>query len=187
MIAVATGILRAGGIVVYPTDTTYAVGCHIGDKHALQRIISLRRLAKNHQFTLACRDLSELGSYARVDNADYRLIKRITPGPFTFILRATREVPRRLVHDKRRTIGIRVPNHPVTQALLDDLQQPLMSTTLRMPDEEEPLVDGEEIFARVGKLVDAVIDIGVCGQEVSTVLDLTGPSVHIIRQGLGIL
>jgi tRNA threonylcarbamoyl adenosine modification protein (Sua5/YciO/YrdC/YwlC family) len=187
MLKVAVDVLAAGGIVVYPTDTTYAVACHIGDKKALDRIIALRRLSKRHKFTLACRDLSELGMYARVDNVGYRLLKRYTPGPFTFVLRATREVPRRLLDQKRRTIGIRVPDNAVAQGLLGVMAAPLMSTTLRLPDAEFPLTDAQEILARVGKLVDVVLDGGPCGVEGSTVVDLTSPMPEILRQGVGVL
>ena len=139
LLQIAAEALAGGALVAYPTDTCYALACHIGDKRALDRIIALRRLKKNHQFTLACRDLSELGVYARVDNSSYRLLKRATPGPFTFILRASKEVPKRLVHEKRRTIGIRVPDHPVAQMLLEIMGEPVMTTTLRLED-----VDGKE-------------------------------------------
>ncbi len=181
----AADALRGGGLVVYPTDTAYALGCHIGDKNALERVVALRRLPKSHQFTLACRDLSELGVYARVDNASYRLLKRATPGPFTFILRASKEVPKRLIHAKRRTIGIRVPDHPVAAMLLELLGEPIMTTTLRLPDDDEPLTDPEEIYAAVGKRVDVILDSGTCGSEASTVVDLTDSIPEIVRQGVG--
>ncbi len=185
LLQIAVDALHRGGLVVYPTDTTYALGCHIGDKKALERIISLRRLHKHHQFTLACRDLSELGAYARVDNISYRLLKRVTPGPFTFILRATKEVPKRLVHQKTRTIGIRVPDNPIAQLLLELMGEPIMTTTLRMPDADEPLQDPREIHAQLGKQVDVVLDGGICGVDVSTVVDLTGEHPEIVRQGIG--
>jgi len=185
LVQIAADALKAGGLVVYPTDTTYALACHIGDKNALERIVALRRLHKNHQFTLACRDLSELGTYARVDNANYRLLKRATPGPFTFILRATKEVPKRLVHVKQRTIGIRVPDHRVAQLLLELMGEPIMTTTLRMPDEDQPFYDALDINDELGRQVDVILDGGACGVEVSTVVDLTGPNPEIIRQGLG--
>ncbi len=185
LLQIAADVLHRGGLVVYPTDTTYALGCHIGDKGALDKIIALRRLHKHHHFTLACRDLSELGTYARVDNVNYRLLKRVTPGPFTFILRATKEVPKRLVHQKTRTIGIRVPGNNITQTLLELMGEPIMTTTLRMPDAEEPLQDALDIQELLGKQVDVVLDGGLCGTEVSTVLDLTGPHPQVTRQGKG--
>jgi tRNA threonylcarbamoyl adenosine modification protein (Sua5/YciO/YrdC/YwlC family) len=181
----AADILKSGGLVVYPTDTTYALACHIGDKAALERIVALRRLHKNHQFTLACRDLSELGTYARVDNANYRLLKRATPGPFTFILRASKEVPKRLVHVKRRTIGIRVPDHPVAQMLLELMGEPIMTTTALMPGAEHPFFNAQDLVEELGRQVDMIIDGGPCSVEVSTVVDLTGPVPEIVRQGLG--
>jgi len=185
LVQLAVDALRAGGLVVYPTDTTYALGCHIGDKGALERIIALRRLHKSHQFTLACRDLSELGIYARVDNSSYRLLKRATPGPFTFVLKATKEVPKRLVHVKRRTIGIRLPDHPIAQLLLEMMGEPIMTTTCRMPGASEPYRQAQDIYADVGKRVDVVIDGGPCGVEVSTVVDLTGPQPQVVRVGTG--
>lgn len=181
----AVNALAEGGLVVYPTDTAYAIGCHIGDKSALERIMALRRLDKRHQFTLACSDLRELGVYARVDNANYRLLKRVTPGPFTFVLRATRDVPKRLIHAKRRTIGLRVPDHPIAAQLLALMGEPIMTTTLRLADEEHPLTDAQEIHERLGSQVDVVLDGGICGVELSTVVDLTGPNPEIIRQGKG--
>jgi tRNA threonylcarbamoyl adenosine modification protein (Sua5/YciO/YrdC/YwlC family) len=184
-VQLAVNSLAVGGLVVYPTDTAYAIGCHIGDKSALERIMALRRLDKRHQFTLACSDLRELGVYARVDNANYRLLKRVTPGPFTFVLRATRDVPKRLIHAKRRTIGLRVPDHPIAAQLLALMGEPIMTTTLRLADEEHPLTDAQEIHERLGSQVDVVLDGGVCGVELSTVVDLTGPNPEIIRQGKG--
>ncbi len=181
----AVNALAEGGLVVYPTDTAYAIGCHIGDKSALERIMALRRLDKRHQFTLACSDLRELGVYARVDNANYRLLKRVTPGPFTFVLRATRDVPKRLIHAKRRTIGLRVPDHPIAAQLLALMGEPIMTTTLRLADEEHPLTDAQVIHERLGSQVDVVLDGGICGVELSTVVDLTGPNPEIIRQGKG--
>ena len=183
----AVDVLQKGGLVVYPTDTTYALGCHIGDKTALDRIVALRRLPKRHQFTLACRDLSELGTYARVDNMGYRLLKRFTPGPFTWVLKATREVPKRLVHEKRRTIGLRVPANPIAQNLLELLGEPIMTTTLRLPDEDEPLGDIHDIEDATGKLVDLIIDGGELRGDGSTVVDLQDGGVTITRQGAGIL
>lgn len=185
LLQIAVDTLHAGGLVVYPTDTAYAVGCHIGDKNALERIVALRRLDKKHQFTLACSDLSELGTYAAVDNINYRLLKRLTPGPFTFVLRATREVPKRLIDTKRRTIGIRVPDHPIAQQLLSLMGEPIMTTTLRLDGEEAPFTDAEEIHREIGKQVDVVIDGGTCSVEPSTVVDLTTHSPEILRQGKG--
>lgn len=185
MIKLVAEILARGGVVVYPTDTAYALGCHLGDKAAVDRIVALRRLPKNHQFTLACRDLSELGTYARVDNVGYRLLRTATPGPFTFVLKATREVPRRLLHVKRKTIGIRVPDHAVAQAMLEVLGEPILTTTLRLPDEELPLQDPQVIYDRVGKQVDVVIDAGLATDDVSTVVDLTSAHPDILRQGAG--
>jgi tRNA threonylcarbamoyl adenosine modification protein (Sua5/YciO/YrdC/YwlC family) len=187
LLNLAVDAIRQGGLVVYPTDATYAVGCHIGDKSALERIVRLRRLSDKHQFTLMCRDLSELGTYARVDNASYRLLRRNTPGPFTFVLHATRDVPRRLVHQKRRTIGLRVPDHPIALELLELLGEPIMTTTLRLPEDEFPLQDAQEILERIGPTVDFVIDGGVCGVEPSTVVDLTSGVPEVTRQGVGIL
>ncbi len=185
LLQVAVDALQRGGLVVYPTETAYAVACHIGDKSALERIVALRRLPKQHQFTLACRDLSEIATYARVDNSAYRLLKRYTPGPFTFVLRATREVPKRLVHEKRRTIGMRVPEHNIAQALLELMGEPLMTTTLRLPDDEYPLSDADEIYDKLSKLVDVVIDGGACGLESSTVVDLTDTPPVVLREGKG--
>ena len=185
LLQIAVDALHAGGLVVYPTDTAYAVGCHIGDKNALERIVALRRLDKKHQFTLACSDLSELGTYAVVDNINYRLLKRVTPGPFTFVLRATREVPKRLIDTKRRTIGIRVPDHPIAQQLLALMGEPIMTTTLRLAGEEDPFTDATEIHSEIGKQVDVVLDGGICSVEPSTVVDLTTPSPEILRQGKG--
>ena len=181
----AAEIVTRGGLVVYPTDTAYALGCRIGDKGALERIVALRRLDKHHQFTLACSDLRELGVYARVDNASYRLLKRVTPGPFTFVLQATREVPKRLQNPKRRTIGIRVPDHRLVQVMLAELGEPIMSSTLSLPGDSSPLTDPQEIEERIGHQIEAVIDAGPAGIEPTTVLDLSGGSVEILRVGRG--
>ena len=183
----AAEVMRKGGLVVYPTDTTYALGCHIGDKPALNRLIALRRLSSRHQFTLVCRDLSDLGTYARVDNVEYRLLRRYTPGPFTWILRATREVPKRLVHEKRRTIGLRVPDNNIVQMLLELMGEPIMTTTLQLPDEDEPLTDAWDIYERIGHQVDLVIDGGPGGSMPSTVVDLCGDVPEVVRQGTGVL
>ena len=185
LIARAAEILRAGGVIAYPTDSCYALGCHTGDKDAMLRLRRIRRVDERHHFTLMCRDLSELGAYARVDNARYRLLKALTPGSYTFILEATRELPRRLLHPRRRTIGLRVPDHPVAQALLAALGEPLLSSTLALPDDEFPLNDGREIRRRLEHDVELVLDGGPCGTEPTTVVDLTGPAPQIVREGKG--
>ena len=178
-------VVRDGGVIAYPTDSTYALGCHIGDKAALERMRGIRQLDRRHLFTLVCRDLSEISSYARVDNASYRILKRYTPGPITFLLTATREVPRRLIHPRRRTIGLRVPNHPVALALLEELGEPLMSTSLVLPGDERPLTEPEEIARRLAGVVDMVVDGGPCGLEPTTVVDLTGAAPVVVRAGAG--
>lgn len=185
LIDIAVTALQRGELVIYPTDTTYAIACQLGDKGVLQRLISLRRLDSGHQFTLACKDLSELGSYARVENSVYRLLKRNTPGPFTFLLPATKEVPKRLVHPKKKIIGLRVPDHPVAQALLSTMGEPLLTTTFRLPGEAEMPQGGDQIREQIGSQVAVVIDGGHCGTESSTVVDLTGREQVIIRQGVG--
>lgn len=185
LIEQAAAVIRDGGLVVYPTDSCYAIGCHIGDKAAQDRIHRIRRTDQSHNFTLVCRDLSEIATYARVDNWVYRLLKAHTPGPYTFILRATSEVPRRLQNPKRRTIGIRVPDHPVPQALLKTLDEPIMSSTLILPGDDRPLTDPWEMQERLAHDVDLVIDSGSCGLEPTTVVDLTGDQPHILRQGRG--
>jgi len=181
----AVDIIREGGVVAYPTDSAYALGCHIGDKQALDRIRRIRRLDDKHNFTLVCRDLSEIASYARVDNTAYRLMRHNTPGPYTFILRATSEVPRRLMHPKRKTVGLRVPDHPITAALLQDLGEPLMSVTLIMPGDEYPLTDPYDIRQLLEHEVDLVIDGGYCGMEPTTVVDLEEEVPYIVRVGKG--
>lgn len=181
----ATEIVRDGGVVVYPTDSTYAVGCHLDDKDAMARVRALRRLPRDHLLTLVCRDLSALATYARVDNTSYRFIKHYLPGPFTFVLRATREVPRRLLHGRRKTIGLRVPDHPIAQALLAELGEPLMSTTLKLPDEELPVTDVEERRSLLERAVNVVLDGGPGDVTPTTVVDLTGTQVEVTRQGVG--
>lgn len=181
----AVEIIRGGGIIIYPTDSAYAIGCHIGDKKALDRIRLVRHLDKHHNFTLVCRDLSELASYARVDNQIYRTLKAHTPGSYTFILEATSEVPRRLMHPKRKTIGLRVPANPIALALLEELGEPLMSVTLIMPGDDYPLTDPYDIRDMLEHRVDLIIDGGYCGLEATTVVDLTGDAPQIIRQGVG--
>ncbi len=185
LIQQAARMIDAGGLVVYPTDSTYALGCHLDDKAAVDRMRALRGVDHDHHFTLVCRDLSELGNYARVDKADFRLLKSLTPGPYTFILRATQEVPRRLVHPKRRTIGLRVPAHPIPQALLTALNQPLMSSSLLLPGDELPMTDASEIRERLERQVELVIDGGSGGTEPTTVLRLDQDRVEIERRGLG--
>jgi tRNA threonylcarbamoyl adenosine modification protein (Sua5/YciO/YrdC/YwlC family) len=181
----AVDIVRAGGVIAYPTDSSYALGCHIGDKAAMERIRRIRRVDENHNFTLVCRDLSEVAQYARVSNADYRLLKANTPGPYTFILPATREVPRRLQHPKRKTIGLRVPDHVIAQALLAELKEPLMSSTLMMPGDDLPLSDPEEIRDRLEHDVDLVVDGGFCGLEPTTVVEIEAGRATLTRQGKG--
>ena len=181
----AVDIVRLGGVIVYPTDSSYALGCHIGDKEAMERIRRIRRVDERHNFTLVCRDLSEVAQYARVNNTDYRLLKAYTPGPYTFILPATREVPRRLQHPKRKTIGLRVPDHVIAQALLVELNEPLMSSTLILPGEREPLSDPEEIRHRLEHDVDLVVDGGFCGLEPTTVVELESGRATLTRMGKG--
>ncbi|MGH8401521.1 MAG: L-threonylcarbamoyladenylate synthase [Gammaproteobacteria bacterium] len=178
-------ILRDGGVVVYPTDSCYALGCLVGDKTAMDRIRTLRAAGKDHNFTLVCRDLSEIAVYARVDNPTFRLLKAHTPGPYTFILPATHEVPRRLQHPKRKTIGIRVPEHVIAQAILKELGEPLMSATLILPGDDAPLTDPEEMRRRLEHQVDLVIDGGPCGFQPTTVVDLSSGIPHIAREGRG--
>lgn len=185
LIVQAVDIIRKGGIVVYPTDSAYALGCHIGDKDALERIRTLRQLDKHHNFTLMCRDLSELATYARVDNQVFRLLKNHTPGAYTFILEATADVPRRLMHPKRKTIGLRVPDNAIALALLEELGEPLMTSSLLLPGEELPLTDPYDIRDSLERHVELVIDGGYCGLEPTTVIDLTGGTPELIRQGKG--
>lgn len=185
LIRQAVEILRRGGVVAYPTDSSYALGCHLDDKDAAERIRRIRRLDDKHNFTLVCRDLSQLAQYARVGNADFRLLKAHTPGPYTFILPATREVPRRLQHARRKTIGLRVPDHPVVLALLAELGEPLMTVTLILPDEELPLADPREIRERLEHQVDLVIDAGPCGLEPTTVVVLEDGVAEVRRVGKG--
>ena len=185
LVAKAVAILRAGGIIVYPTDSCYALGCRIGDKDALERIRRIRHLDERHNLTLMCRDLSELAIYAKVGNSAFRLMKSLTPGPYTFLLAATRDVPRRLQHPKRKTIGVRVPDNVVALALLAAMSEPLLSTSLILSGESMPLTDPTVINERVGRQVDLVMDGGVCGLEPTTVIDLAEGQPVIIRQGKG--
>lgn len=181
----AADIIRAGGIIVYPTDSCYALGCHIGDKAAMERIRAIRAVDELHHLTLVCRDLSELSTYARVDNRQFRLLKAATPGSYVFILEATRELPKRLQHPRRRTIGLRIPDHPVVDALLAELGEPILSSTLLLPGDELPHTDAAEIRERLEHQVDLVLDGGSCGIEPSTVVDLSGPSPVLVRAGKG--
>jgi tRNA threonylcarbamoyl adenosine modification protein (Sua5/YciO/YrdC/YwlC family) len=185
LIKQAANIVRAGGVIAYPTDSCYALGCHVGDAEALERIRRIRQADKNHHFTLVCRDLSEIARYARVDTPVFRLLKAHTPGPFTFLLPATRETPKRLQHPKRRTIGIRVPEHPVPHLLLAELGEPLMSSTLLLPGDETPLTDADQIRDRLDGVLDAILDGGHCGIEPTTVVDLAVSPPVILRQGKG--
>ncbi len=187
LIRQAAAIVRDGGIIVYPTDSCYALGCHIGDKAAMTRIRTIREVDEKHHFTLVCRDLAEISHYAKVDNRQYRLLKASTPGSYTFILQASREVPRRLQHPKRYTIGLRIPDHPVINALLTELNEPLLSSTLILPTDELPLNDAEEIRERLEHQVELVMDAGSCGIEMTSVIDLTSDTPEIIRQGKGSL
>jgi tRNA threonylcarbamoyl adenosine modification protein (Sua5/YciO/YrdC/YwlC family) len=185
LIRQAVDIIRDGGVVVYPTDSAYALGCHIGDKSALDRIRRIRKLDDRHNFTLVCRDLSEIATYARVDNRTYRLLRQCTPGPYTFILRATSEVPRRLMHAKRKTVGLRVPDNRIASALLEDLGEPLMSVTLIMPGDDYPLIDPYDIRETLEHQVDLVVDGGYCGMEATTVVDLADDVPLVLRAGKG--
>lgn len=183
----AAAIVRAGGVIVYPTDSCYALGCQLGDKSAMTRIRAIRQVDERHHFTLVCRDLAEISHYAKVSNSQYRLLKASTPGSYTFLLEATREVPRRLQHPKRNTIGLRIPDHPVVQALLAELDEPLLSSTLMLPGDELPLNDAGEIRDRLEHHVELILDGGSCGLEMTTVIDLTGDTLRLSRQGKGSL
>jgi tRNA threonylcarbamoyl adenosine modification protein (Sua5/YciO/YrdC/YwlC family) len=184
-IAEVVATIRGGGLVAYPTDSSYAFGCHIGDKRAMDRIRRIRRTDKNHNFTLVCSDLSEISLYARFDNWAYRLMKSMTPGPYTFILQATREVPKRLQNPRRRTIGLRVPDHPIVHAMLDALGEPIMSSTLTLPGDDLPLTSVVEIEERIGHQIELIIDGGPTGVEPTSVIDLSGGSVEVLRVGRG--
>ena len=177
--------IRAGGLIAYPTDSSYALGCHIGDKRAIDRIHRIRRTDKNHNFTLVCSDLSEISTYARVDNWAYRMLKSMTPGPYTFILPATREVPKRLQHPKRRTIGLRVPDHPLVRAVLQELGEPIMSSTLTLPGDDMPMTDPLEIEERIGNQIEVIVHSGPVGIEPTSVVDLSEGRVTILRVGRG--
>ncbi|GAB4391220.1 MAG: L-threonylcarbamoyladenylate synthase [Gammaproteobacteria bacterium] len=185
LIRQAVAIIRQGGIIVYPTDSGYALGCRLGDKRALDRIRQIRNLDESHYMTLVCRDLSELSIYAHFDNAIFRLLKAFTPGPYTFLLQATREVPKRLLNPKRKTIGVRVPDHAIALTLLEALEEPLMSTTLSLPGAEAPLSEPDAIHDLLGKHVDLIISGGSCGLEPTTVVDLVSGSPKVVRKGKG--
>lgn len=181
----ATKIIADGGLIIYPTDSSYALGCHIGDKSAMERIQRLRRLDSKHHFTLMCSDLSSIGTYAKVDNSSYRLMKTLTPGPYTFLLKATSDVPRRLMNQKKKTIGVRVPNHNITHALLSALGEPIMSSTLIPAGEDLAMDDAEEIREKYEHEVDLIIDGGHCGTSPTTVISLIGGEVEVLREGKG--
>ncbi|MCB1914763.1 MAG: threonylcarbamoyl-AMP synthase [Rhodocyclaceae bacterium] len=187
LIRQAADIVRQRGLVALPTDSAYALACQVGEAQLLDRIRRIRGVDDRHHFTLMCRDLSEIAQFARVDNAQYRLLKATTPGPYTFILEGTRELPRRVLHPKRKTLGLRVPEHPVVEALLAELDGPLLTSTLLLPGEDLPLSDAEEIRERLGKQVDLVIEAGICGAEATTVIDLTGGAPALVRAGRGAL
>ncbi len=185
LVRVAADCVREGGVIAYPTDSCYALGCRVGDKEALERVRRIRQADKNHHFTLVCRDLSEIARYARVDTWQFRILKACTPGAYTFLLPATKETPRMLQHPKRRTIGIRVPDHPVPRMLLEELGEPLMSSTLLVPGEELPLTDGEEIRERLAHQLEAILDAGHCGIDPTSVIDLSAAPPVIVRRGRG--
>jgi tRNA threonylcarbamoyl adenosine modification protein (Sua5/YciO/YrdC/YwlC family) len=185
LIAEVVAEIRNGGLIAYPTDSSYAFGCHLGNKAAMDRIHQIRKTDKRHNFTLVCKDLSEISLYARVENWTYRLIKSLTPGPYTFILPATREVPKRLQNPKRRTIGLRVPDHPIVHAILALLGEPVMSSTLQLPGDDFPLTDVHDIDERIGNNIELIIDGGPVGVVPTTVIDLSSGSVEILRKGKG--
>ncbi len=184
-IAKIVAAIHNGGLIAYPTDSSYALGCHLGDKRAMDAIRRIRRTDKDHNFTLVCSDLSEISNYARVENWSYRLLKALTPGPYTFILPATREVPKRLQHPKRRTIGLRVPDHRVVRAMLEALGEPIMSSTLSLPGDDMPLTEVDEIERRIGHEIDLIVDAGPTGIDPTSVLDLTGDVPRVLRVGRG--
>ena len=185
LISQAVSILQKGGVIIYPTDSCYALGCHIGDKSAADRIRRIRRLDEKHDFTLMCKDLSEIGLYAKVDNPAFRLIRHVTPGPYTFILQATKEVPRRLLTPKRKTIGLRIANDLIVTELLGALGEPIISTTLMLPGDEYPMTDPYDMRDTLGSQVDLVIDGGYRGMEPTTVVDMTDEVPKVVRAGLG--
>ena len=178
-------LVRDGGLIAYPTDSCFALGCELGNSGGLHRIREIRNLDDKHHFTLVCRDFAQLGQFVHVSNEAFRLIKASTPGSYTFILPATKEVPRRLLRPKKKTVGVRIPQHAVAQALLAELDEPLLSSTLLLPDEPEPLIQGWEIKERLDQVVDAVVDSGDCGTEPTTVIDFCGSEPEIVRRGAG--
>ena len=181
----AAGCLQAGGVIAYPTDSCYALGCALGAKEAMERIQALRQTKKGHYFTVVCRDLSEIARFAVVENWQYRLLRSFTPGPYVFVLKATRQVPRRLMDARRKTVGIRVPDHAVVKALLREYPEPILSTTLQLPGDAAPMTEGRDIEARVGHAVDLVLDAGNCGIEPSTIVDLSADAPRLLRAGKG--
>jgi len=183
----AAEVVRAGGLIAYPTDSCYALGWHLGDKHALERVRRIRQADRHHHFTLVCADLAQIGRFARLETWQFRMLRACLPGPYTFLLRATRATPRRLQHERRRTIGVRIPDHPVPRLLLAELGEPLMSSTLLLAADELPLTAGREIEARLGREIDAVLDGGDCGIEPTTVVDLSVTPPVIVRTGKGAL
>jgi tRNA threonylcarbamoyl adenosine modification protein (Sua5/YciO/YrdC/YwlC family) len=185
LLRLASECLQRGGVIAYPTDSCYALGCALGAKVAMERIQALRQIRKGHFFTVVCRDLSEIARFALVENWQYRLLKSFTPGPYVFVLKATREVPRRLLDARRKTVGIRVPDHAVVRALLREHPEPILSTTLQLPGDDAPMTDGREIEARIGHALDFVLDAGNCGFDPSTIVDLSGDSPRLLRAGKG--
>ncbi len=178
-------VLRSGGLIAYPTDSGYALGAMLGNQHAKDRIRDIRRLDDRHHYTVVCKDFAQLGHFVHIDNAVFRAVKAATPGPYTFILPATHEVPRRLLHPKKRTVGVRIPDHPVVRAILEELGAPLLSSTLLMPDETEPMTDGWAVKEALDHVVDVVVDSGECGAEPTTVVDLSGDEAEVVRVGAG--
>jgi tRNA threonylcarbamoyl adenosine modification protein (Sua5/YciO/YrdC/YwlC family) len=185
LISKAAEVLRSGGLIVYPTDSCYALGCRIGNKDALDRMRQIRHVDEHHHFTLVCRGLSEISRYASVDNVQYRLLRMVTPGSYTFILKANRDVPKRILNARRKTIGLRVPDHPVVSVLLEELGEPILSSTLILPDEDLPAADVDEVRAELDNQVDLILDSGSCGVEMTTVVDMTGDAPTLVRVGKG--
>lgn len=185
LIKQAVKIIQNGGVVVYPTDSAYAIGCKLENKQAVERIRSLRQLDEQHYFTLVCKDLSQISIYATIDNSTFRLLKAHTPGPYTFVLNATKEIPRRLLHPKRHTIGIRIPDNQIVQALLSELSEPMMSVTLSIPGQDYPMVDAHDIYDALGNQVDLVIDGGAGSLEPSTIVEMIDGNPHVVRVGKG--
>ncbi|MFI8100997.1 L-threonylcarbamoyladenylate synthase [Streptomyces sp. NPDC086023] len=184
-ISSVTDLVRSGSLIAYPTDSCFALGCQLGNREALARMRTIRRLDERHHFTLVCQNFAQLGQFVHIDNAVFRAIKGATPGAYTFILPASSEVPRQLLHPKKKTVGVRIPDHVVTQALLAELGEPLLSTTLLLPDEDEPMTQGWEIKERLDHVVDAVVDSGDCGTQATTVIDFSGGGAEIVRRGSG--